>query len=306
MPRMSKRVMYQIFDRNIGKNIEITTRSNQERIVNVISYTTKYLYGLVDGTRRQFKLDDIIVDEVEQEPLNKAFISFDSDETQTDLESDDESPVQIYSSRSNSPLNEDELDQLCEEFNFDRNAILKYSEIQIEISPDSSLEQTPVKKEELQKVNIHTDDILNLREESWEIVQNQENLLDVPLSESVFYSESPRPEEELETDSESHPIVTFEQLDKELDEYVSNSREKATANFCDKYYLSQNIDIKEQLQNLYTQQLQRLISTFDMIREYNYLQIKFSDEKDDAIKSNKEIYECEKIIKMLKDPIERK
>jgi len=300
---MSKRVMYQIFDRNIGNNIEVITRSNQERIVNVINYSTKYLYGLVDGTKRQFKLDDIIVDELE-EPLNKGFMSFDSDETHTDLESDDECPVQIYSSRSTSPLNEDELDQLCKEFNFDKNAIVKYGEIQIEISPDSSLEQTPVKKEERseiedKKVNIHTDDILNLREESWEIVSSkkEENLL--PLSPQVCY-------EELETDSEPQPIVTFEQLDKELEEYMKDAGEKATSAFCDKYYLSQNIDIKEQLQNLYTQQLQRLILTFDMIKEYNYLQIKFSDEKDIAIKSNHTINECERIVKMLKDPIDRK
>jgi len=143
---MSRNTMYNIFQKNIGKQIEVITKSNQEKLVTVLNHSTKYLYGLVDDQRRQFKLDDILVYEINQpELLNTASIDFDSDATESD--SDSESPVEIVSSRSTSPLNEEELDMACKEFDLDKNALLKYSfcnsptELVIDITGDSDLEE---------------------------------------------------------------------------------------------------------------------------------------------------------------------
>jgi hypothetical protein len=140
---MSRNTMYNIFQKNIGKQIEVITKSNQEKLVTVLNHSTKYLYGLVDEQRRQFKLDDILVYETNEQPdlLNTASIDFDSDATESD--SDSESPVKIVSSRSTSPLNEEELDMACKEFDLDKNALLKYSfcnsptELVIDITGDS-------------------------------------------------------------------------------------------------------------------------------------------------------------------------
>jgi len=130
MPRQSKLDQYALFDRSIGKNIELITKSGLEKIAKVLSYTTKYLYCQIDGMNRHFKLMDIFVYEIMEQtpqlddrdfetsqysplqiPQSKFLdIAHDSDPELTNLssESDNDEPVTLVSSGHNSPIDFDQ------------------------------------------------------------------------------------------------------------------------------------------------------------------------------------------------------